>query len=159
MIRGSCLCGGVTFEVRTMPGPFELCHCNRCRKVSGAASLPGVGIRAEEYHLLSGRELIRSYSAPILYAEPAYRTYFCGTCGSPVPADDVHEGSMEIPAGLLDDDPGIRPDKHIFVELVPSWDRIRDGLPEYTIRDLIREREQRELPDDFQIRRHRMPPA
>jgi hypothetical protein len=32
MIRGSCLCGGVTFEIERAVGPFELCHCSRCRK-------------------------------------------------------------------------------------------------------------------------------
>jgi hypothetical protein len=30
------------------------------------------------------------------------------------------------------DDPGIRPDKHIFVEFMPRWDVVRDGLPAYT---------------------------
>lgn len=46
MIRGSCLCGGVTFEVTKVEGPFEVCHCNRCRKLSGAAAMPSIGVRA-----------------------------------------------------------------------------------------------------------------
>jgi hypothetical protein len=158
MIRGSCLCGAVTFEVAAATGPMETCHCNRCRKLSGSAAMTSVGVRAEEFRLLTGREFIRSYAAPILYAKPAYRSYFCGTCGSPLPADDVSNGFMEIPAGLLDDDPGLRPDKHIFVELLPAWDRIHDDLPRYTLRELVREREGRELPEDFQLRRHQ-PPA
>ncbi|MEJ2133231.1 MAG: hypothetical protein P8Y95_16770, partial [Gammaproteobacteria bacterium] len=54
----------------------------------------------------------------------------------------------------FDDDPMIEPDKHIFVEFVPAWDTITDGLPQYTIRDLIRERQGRELPKDFQLRTH-----
>jgi hypothetical protein len=37
MMRGSCLCGGVRFEVDRAVGPFELCHCSRCRKASGSA--------------------------------------------------------------------------------------------------------------------------
>jgi hypothetical protein len=35
-IRGSCLCGGVTFEIDRACGPAEFCHCNRCRKLSAA---------------------------------------------------------------------------------------------------------------------------
>lgn len=27
MIRGSCLCAGVKFEIVRVVGPFELCHC------------------------------------------------------------------------------------------------------------------------------------
>lgn len=158
MIRGSCLCGAVTFEATTVTGPMETCHCNRCRKLSGTAAMTAIGVRAEDFRFLSGGDLIRSYAAPILYAEPAYRSYFCSRCGSALPADDVTTGFMEIPAGLLDDDPGLRPDKHIFVELMAPWDQIHDGLPQYTIRDLVREREGRELPDDFRIRRHQ-PPA
>jgi hypothetical protein len=37
-IKGSCLCGGVRFELDRAAGPFEICHCNRCRKVSGSVS-------------------------------------------------------------------------------------------------------------------------
>lgn len=158
MIRGSCLCGAVTFEIAATAGPMEICHCNRCRKLSGASAMTALGVRAEDFRIVSGRDSFRSYAAPILYAEPAYRSYFCDTCGSPLPPNDVTTGYMEIPAGLLDDDPGIRPDKHIFVELLPPWDRIRDELPQYTIRDLIRAREGRELPGDFQLRRHEPPP-
>ena len=33
-IRGSCLCGGVRFEIDRACGPAEFCHCNRCRKLS-----------------------------------------------------------------------------------------------------------------------------
>jgi len=37
MIPGSCLCGGVRFAIAKAVGPFELCHCRRCRKSSGSA--------------------------------------------------------------------------------------------------------------------------
>lgn len=154
MIQGSCLCGGIRFEIRAATGPVEICHCNRCRKRSGAASLTMVTVLAEDYRLLSGKDLIKSYGAPILYAEPAYRSFFCSHCGSPAPPVEVDGESLEIPAGLFDEDFGIRPNKHIFIEFLPVWDRITDDLPQYTIRDLLRERQQRELPEDFQIRSH-----
>jgi hypothetical protein len=37
---------------------------------------------------------------------------------------------VEIPAGSLDDDPGLRPDKHIYVEVRAPWFRIADALPQ-----------------------------
>lgn len=61
---------------------------------------------------------------------------------------------MEIPAGLLDEDPAIRPDKHIFTEFTPPWDSISDELPQYTLRELVRERHNRELPADFVLKTH-----
>jgi len=152
-IRGSCLCGGVRFEIDAAAGPFEICHCNRCRKVSGSAGMTGLGVRTDQFRLLAGRELIRSYAAPLLYEPPPYRTYFCSRCGSPVPDQDPPGDWFEIPAGLLDDDPGIRPDRHILGELMPAWDRITDGLPQLSLPELLRHRGV-EPPKDFRLRTH-----
>jgi hypothetical protein len=141
VIGGSCLCGGVRFELADAAGPFELCHCNRCRKVSGSAFMAGLGVRREAFRWLGGRELIASYEAPILEAPPAYRVCFCSRCGSPVPDPENQSDWFEIPAGLLDQDPRLRPDKHIFVELLPSWDSIDDALPQFTKAELIAHRQ------------------
>ena len=131
MIRGSCLCGGVRFEIIKAVGPFELCHCRRCRKISGSAFAAGLAVMTEDFRLLEGKDLISVYEAPILRAPPPYRSAFCTRCGSQVPNPAPGQKSFEIPAGLLDDDPGLRPDKHIFVEFNAPWFSITDGLPQY----------------------------
>ena len=136
MIQGSCLCGGVRFEIAKAVGPFELCHCNRCRKASGSAFASCVGVEAADYRLLAGAELIQSYDAPILHAPPAYRSSFCRRCGSPVPNPDPQADWFELPAGLLEGDPGIAPDKHIFVQLRAPWFEIADALPRFTEAEL-----------------------
>jgi len=145
MIKGSCLCGGVRFEIDRAVGPFELCHCRRCRKVTGSAFFSGVYVRTEDFRLLEGKELITSYEAPILREPPAYRASFCSKCGSPVPNPGPNSErrprtrgrALEVPAGLLDDDPGLRPDKHIFVELRAPWFEITDQLPRYDLPSLL----------------------
>lgn len=130
MIRGSCLCGGVRFEVAKAQGPFELCHCSRCRKASGSAFMPGIGVRREDFRLLAGRDLIRTFDAPIRESPPAYRSCFCSRCGSPVPDPTSDSPWFEIAAGVLDDDPGIRPQRHIMVDCKSSWFTIADSLPQ-----------------------------
>ena len=135
-IRGSCLCGGVKFEIDRACGPAEYCHCNRCRKVSGSASLLTVRVATKDFRFLAGRELIKSYAAPILHAPPAYHSYFCSTCGSQAPPPRPEGESFEIAAGLFDDDFGIRPDKHIFVDFMPPWDDLHRELPAYTRRQI-----------------------
>jgi hypothetical protein len=137
MISGSCLCGGVRFEIDRAVGPFELCHCSRCRKTSGTAFAATVGVRVEDFRLLSGAELIATYDAPILERPPPYRVSFCRRCGSNVPNPDPGADWFEIPAGLLEGDPQLRPDKHIFVELKPPWHPITDDLPRFTKAQLI----------------------
>lgn len=131
-IRGSCLCGGVTFEIDRACGPAEYCHCNRCRKVSGSSSLLNIRVRTQDFRFLTGKDLVRSYACPILYSPPAYQSYFCSTCGSQVPPPSPDEEFLEIAAGLFDDDFGIPPDKHIFVDFMPPWDDLHRKLPAFT---------------------------
>jgi hypothetical protein len=136
MISGSCLCGGIRFEIDRAVGPFELCHCLRCRKASGSAFAALVGVRSAAFRLVEGRELIACYEAPLLEKPPPYRVFFCRRCGSPAPDPDPAPPWFELPAGLLEGDPGVRPDKHIFVEHEPPWLESRDALPRFTKAEL-----------------------
>jgi len=38
MLKGSCLCGGIRFEITGMHSKVVVCHCSGCRKTSGAGS-------------------------------------------------------------------------------------------------------------------------
>jgi hypothetical protein len=137
MVRGSCLCGGVKFEVERAVGPFELCHCTRCRKVSGSTYLTWLGVRREDFRFLQGVDLIKTFELPVSESPPPYDTSFCSRCGSQVPNPSRTADPMfEIPAGALDDDPRIRPDKHIYVEFRAPWDAIKDDLPQLTKQDI-----------------------
>lgn len=153
-IPGSCLCGGVRFEIDKAVGPFEICHCNRCRKVSGGAGMWAVGVNTADFRFLEGHDLVGAYEAPLLYRPPAYHATFCRRCGSPVPEPNPDGDFMEIAAGLFDDDIGLSPDKHIFVEHLPAWHRVTDGLPQYTLREIYAHRTGKSLPDDFSPRSH-----
>ena len=141
MIKGSCLCGGVRFEIDRATGPFELCHCSRCRKASGSAFVAGLGVRREDLRFIEGRELIRSYEAPIRESPPPYRTSFCSRCGSPMPDPDSTAPWFEIAAGVLDDDPELRPERHIMVEAKSPWFEICDALPQLDRAALTRHRQ------------------
>jgi hypothetical protein len=101
MIKGSCLCGGVKFEIRGSKGPFELCHCNRCRKATGSAFAAGLRVRSEDLRLVQGQELIKTFEAPIIDARPPYTNRFCGRCGSPVPVPSGDASWFEVPAGAF----------------------------------------------------------
>jgi hypothetical protein len=149
MIHGSCLCGAIRFEFSKAAGPFELCHCSRCRKVTGSAFFAGLYVRGEDFRYVQGEELITTYEAPILREPPAYRASFCSRCGSPVPplTTRSRSGLLEIPAGLLDDDPGMKPDKHIFVEVKSPWFEITDDLPQLDLPGLIALRTITKMPE------------
>ena len=130
MVHGSCLCGGVRFQVSEIPGPFEFCHCSRCRKTSGSAFAAGIYVAREAFALVDGIDLIQVYEAPVQASPPGYRSCFCCRCGSRVPDVTSESPMIELPAGSLDDDPGIRPDKHIYVDAKAPWFSISDALPQ-----------------------------
>jgi hypothetical protein len=138
MIRGSCLCGGIRFEVDSVVGPFELCHCSRCRKASGSAFMAAVGVRRAGFRYLAGRELVRRFELPVRHEPPPYSRLFCQVCGCVVPDPEPETEVFEIAAGLLDDDPQLQPERHIMIEHKAPWLDITDGLPVYDLPQLLR---------------------
>jgi hypothetical protein len=133
MTKGGCLCGGVRFEIEQIEGPFELCHCSRCRRTTGSAFAAGIWVRGEHFRLIRGADLVRTYEAPVLRSPPPYRTAFCSTCGSPVPLPDPGFPFVEVPAGTLDDDPGLR----------AAWFEITDDLPQMSPEQIAEDRSSR----------------
>ena len=127
LMTGGCLCGGVRFEVS---GPFlraSHCHCSRCRRHSGAAVCTQGRVRREDFRLVKGAGLVRTYKT----GDHASKA-FCRVCGSSLFGGDWPEGTeVSIRLGAMDGDPGIRPQFHTFVESRAPWDTITDDLPQY----------------------------
>jgi hypothetical protein len=128
-VKGSCLCGAVRYEATGIPAAFDLDHCSRCRTASGSAFKAELILRQAEFHWVSGRSRVRTYEAPVRSTPPGYRRTFCTLCGGPVPT--VGKDTINTPAGTLDDDPGLRPQRHIFVERKARWFDIGSRLPRY----------------------------
>ena len=122
--HGSCLCGTVRWTVTPPYSGMSHCHCSMCRKAHGAPFATYMGAKPENLTFESGEEAIVSYES-----SPGFTRTFCGSCGSAVPG--VIEGVMDIPAGCLDDDPGVRPDRHIFATHKAPWHVIADDLPQW----------------------------
>jgi hypothetical protein len=102
--------------------------------------MAAIGVRRTDFHWVGGCELIKSYEAPLLAAPPTYRVCFCTVCGSCVPDPEDNSEFFEIAAGLLDDDPRLRPERHIFIELKAPWFRVTDELPTLDKQALIKHR-------------------
>ena len=126
MIRGSCLCGAVRFEYSRAVTQVGMCHCSQCRKVSGVASNAVIVVPEAELHWLSGEELRQLFRKP-----SGWSTTFCRTCGSPLPQTLPGAAAYWVPAGLLDDDPGLRIGGHIFVGSKAPWDEITGEAPQF----------------------------
>jgi len=127
-IKGSCLCGAVAFEMTDTPIRVNHCHCSRCRKVRGTGHATNLFVRLPGLRFVRGEELLTSYKLP----EARFFTHvFCRICGASMPRIDEARGIAVVPMGAFDDDPGVRPERHIYVDSKASWDEITDGLPTF----------------------------
>jgi hypothetical protein len=127
-VRGSCLCGSVTFVVGGQPLRCFHCHCSRCRRARSAAHATNLFTAADGIRFTRGQQLLTSYKVP---EAERFTQVFCRTCGSIMPRIASDRGLAVIPMGALDDDPGIRPQAHIFVGSKAPWFEIADQLPQY----------------------------
>jgi hypothetical protein len=126
MLKGSCLCGGVRYEIDGEVGPMANCYCSMCRKQHGTSSATFVGVKTSDFRWVKGEELVTAYRS-----SPGLQRGFCRTCGSNLPVLDPAEETSFIPVGTLDDDPGVRPAVHIFVASKAPWVEISDDLPQF----------------------------
>jgi hypothetical protein len=55
---------------------------------------------------------------------------FCSVCGSPV-VNKPSYPEYGVPLGILDDDPGMRPELHCFAASKAPWFEISDDLPQH----------------------------
>jgi hypothetical protein len=111
MATGSCLCGGVRYEIDGKFGPALNCHCSMCRKATGAAYRSRVAVPRKNFRWLTGEDLLTYYDS-----SPTTTRTFCKVCDSTLVSlfhDDPQ--TLGLPMGTLDDDPRIRLSCHVFV--------------------------------------------
>jgi hypothetical protein len=127
-LTGSCLCGGVRFEVTQPFRRANYCHCSRCRKHSGSNALAQGRVRREGFRLAAGAELVR-----VFRPDGGAVKAFCAVCGSSLFGGTWPDGpEISIRLGTLDGDPGIRPQYRSFAGANAEWDELPDdGLPRY----------------------------
>ena len=124
MTKGSCLCGAVRFEVTGKTTDSGMCHCSKCRKVSGVASNANLMVGRDGLVWISGEEAVTRFELP-----DGWGPWRCSVCGSPVPKLHPDGGAYWVPAGLLDSDPSVPIAGHIFVGSKAPWDEIAGDAP------------------------------
>ncbi|TMB20278.1 MAG: GFA family protein [Deltaproteobacteria bacterium] len=62
-MTGTCLCGGVAYEVKGELGPIALCHCGMCRKQSGTAFATNASVERRAFRLVRGTDLVQRYQS------------------------------------------------------------------------------------------------
>ena len=125
---GSCLCGAVHYEFEGPVAVFQYCHCSRCRKTSGAAFSPNIIVSPDSFRWLAGEDKVGRFEHP---DAKHFATGFCTICGSNLPWHSQSGRGVIIPAGTLDEDPGVRPVQNIYFGSGAAWREAVDDLPQH----------------------------
>ena len=125
ILAGKCLCGAVHYEVADEFAYAANCYCSNCRRATGSAFKPFAGIARDKLSITAGEDNVT------IFGDEAGNDTHCRTCGSLL-YSVVRDGAfVHVTMGTLVDDPGIRPNQHIFVGSKAPWFTITDDLPQY----------------------------
>ena len=123
--KGGCRCGAVRYQANADPLWTVFCHCESCRRATGAPMVLWLGFAetAVEWH----------GAAPTGFASsPGVERTFCSTCGTPLTFTGTRwPGETHILAATLDDPGRARPQAHVFWGERLPWLDIGDDLPKF----------------------------
>jgi hypothetical protein len=121
-LHGSCLCGGVTFEVAEAPKTLRYCHCESCKKLSGGTGTVNGRVPSNAIRIVEGEALLQTFQP----AAGSAKT-FCLACGSNLFGGGWPESAQaSVRASALDDPFEARPSAHIFVRSIAPWESLPD---------------------------------
>ncbi len=121
---GACRCGAVRFSSSRPPNFSVYCHCDDCRRATGAPVVAFVGFMTDDVTWLADGG--KSFS------NGTAKRLFCRQCGAPVGYHDdrvpdrifFYTASMEHP----EDYP---PEAHSYAGEQLPWLHLADDLPRY----------------------------
>ena len=127
VLKGSCLCNGIQYEVRSELGAIMQCHCQKCRKANGTAFATNAAIPTEAFVFIAGQALVGEFES----TPGVFRT-FCTKCASPLYSRRPSQPELlRLRIGTLDTPIEKRPSMHIYAASKAEWDSINDDVPQY----------------------------
>lgn len=125
MLKGQCHCGAIRYEMTPDTVHHALCHCQDCRRASGAPAVSW-GLVAMDGLKVTGE--------PKIYASSEHgRRHFCGDCGTSLfyTNDVVFPGQIDVQTATLDDPGAVPMQGQIQMAESISWMRDLGALPAF----------------------------
>ncbi len=127
-LTGSCLCGGIRFELSEAPQSAGYCHCTRCQGRTGSGFSASARTTKDAFRLTRGEGLLGAWRHP----DGGMEKCFCTNCGAHLLSREPEGQRMTIRMSAFDRDPGVRPSFRAFTDYAVSWEEIPDdGLPRF----------------------------
>lgn len=120
--RGHCRCGTVSMVSDFTPDFAVYCHCDDCRRATGAPVLASVAFPKNEITWTGQGNISRFQSGTA-------SRLFCSICGSPIAQE--HESRADLTffnTGFMDNPEAYPPKAHTFASQQLSWLQLTDDL-------------------------------
>ena len=124
IVKGSCECQGVVFELTGELRDVVFCHCSQCRKTSGhywAATQVSKG----------NLNSIKATSLSWFDSSDKARRGFCSVCGSSMFYERKGIDKISVSAGSLEIPTSLDRMRHIYVASKGDYYDISDELPQF----------------------------
>ncbi|TAG08696.1 MAG: GFA family protein [Verrucomicrobia bacterium] len=124
MIEGGCLCGSVRYAITEPALQTCLCHCEDCRRASGAHAV------AWTFFATGSLQWTRGKPKMIRFAER--ERFFCEDCGTPLMFfDPAIPHLFEVTTCSLDQPDLFPPQDQCWVADAVAWAKEIHALPSY----------------------------
>jgi len=121
-LHGTCLCGGIRFEIDAAPETLRFCHCTSCKQLSGGAGTVNFGVPPAAIRIVDGEDLLQRFTP-----QDGSAKTFCRSCGTNLFGGgwpDTERASVRVPN--IEEPLDARVGAHLFVRSLAPW----ESLPE-----------------------------
>lgn len=116
-VRGECLCGAVSFELKLPSKWCGHCHCSQCRRAHGAGYVTWAGFNSDHFQLLKGDHHLKWFES-----SPGARRGFCSDCGSSMLFEsDRWPGETHVTLGNIEGPIDRTPSGNAFFDSHVDW--------------------------------------
>jgi len=124
-LTGGCACGAVRYRLASAPFDAGYCHCDTCRRSSGAPVLAFATVPLADFVVTSGAPRVRRSSS---FGERG----FCADCGTQLTMHVDHQpDTIDFTVATLDDASGVAPGFHLFFGSRLPWFDTDDEHPRH----------------------------
>ena len=125
---GGCLCGDIRYEVAGDLVRIVNCHCDDCRKVTGAAFATNIFVKFDDLNVTQGETAKFEHTAN---SGNQRIKEFCPRCGSQLFSYSVGRDITSVKAGSIDDAGFVVPTANLFCSRALGFSHIDENLKNY----------------------------
>ena len=118
------MCGAIHYEINGPHTYAGICHCDDCRRATGGAYVPWIGVKPEHFKLTSGA-LTENESSPGIFRG------FCGACGASLTFRGEGWDDLAVTIASLDDPNAITPESNVFLRERLHWVKFNEDMRNY----------------------------